>query len=176
MSFYCFLYLYAFLKPIYVTIYLDLQLNGLLIKFELRVSLILTFDLRASFLWMLTSLLNYKSCFQKTRICARAWIEGKGWVGRGETRDEARNMLIKALKVIFCLLISVWLRNRLITTGLEPVLSSTEKSCLSYYIQFSDMLKQNRLPYVFCLFHGATEFAMLVFKNRLRRMLHKSKE
>jgi len=35
---------------------------------------------------------------KKTRICARAWIEGKGWVGRGETRDEARNMLIKALK------------------------------------------------------------------------------
>jgi len=35
---------------------------------------------------------------KKTRICARAWIEGKGWVGRGESRDEARNMLIKALK------------------------------------------------------------------------------
>ena len=73
-----------------------------LLSSELRVSLIPSFDFRASLLWMLTSLLIYKSCFQKTRICARAWIEGKGWVGRGETRDEARNMLIKALKVIFC--------------------------------------------------------------------------
>ena len=141
-----------------------------LLSSVLRVSLIISFDLRASFLWMLTSLLIYKSCFQKTRICARAWIEGKGWVGRGETRDEARNMLIKALKVIFCLLIPVWLRNRLITAVLEPVLSPTEKSCLSYYRQFSLWL-----TYVFCLSHGAEKFAMLVFKNRLRRMLHKSK-
>ena len=45
-----------------------------------------------------------------------------------------------------------------------------------YYVQLSDMPKQNRLPYVFCLSLGAADFAMLVFKNRLRRMLHKSKE
>jgi len=35
---------------------------------------------------------------KKTRIAARAWIEGKGWVGKGDTRDDARNQLIKALK------------------------------------------------------------------------------
>ena len=34
--------------------------------------------------------------------------------------------------------IPVWLRNRLISTGLEPVLSHIEKSCIaSYYRQFS---------------------------------------
>ena len=32
----------------------------------------------------------------------------------------------------------VWLRNRLISAGLEPVTSNTEKSCIaSYYRQFS---------------------------------------
>jgi len=35
---------------------------------------------------------------QKTRIVARAWIEGKAWAGKGETRDEARSQLIKFLK------------------------------------------------------------------------------
>ena len=34
-----------------------------------------------------------------TRTVARAWIEGKAWAGKGENRDEARNMLIKYLKV-----------------------------------------------------------------------------
>ena len=34
----------------------------------------------------------------------------------------------------------VWLQNRLISTGLEPVLSHTEKSCIaSYYKQFFDV-------------------------------------
>lgn len=33
-----------------------------------------------------------------TRIVARAWIEGKGWAGKGNTRDEARTNLIKYLK------------------------------------------------------------------------------
>ena len=36
---------------------------------------------------------------QVTRTVARAWIEGKAWAGKGENRDEARNMLIKYLKV-----------------------------------------------------------------------------
>ncbi len=36
---------------------------------------------------------------QVSRIAAKAWIEGKGWVGKGNTRDEARNNLIKSLKV-----------------------------------------------------------------------------
>ena len=32
----------------------------------------------------------------------------------------------------------LWIRNRIISAGLEPVLSHTEKSCLpSYYRQFS---------------------------------------
>ena len=36
----------------------------------------------------------------------------------------------------------VWLRNRLISAGLEPVLSHTEKSfIISYYIQFSTNIK-----------------------------------
>lgn len=33
-----------------------------------------------------------------SRIVARAWIEGKGWAGKGNTRDEARTNLIKYLK------------------------------------------------------------------------------
>jgi len=33
-----------------------------------------------------------------SRIVARAWIEGKAWAGKGETRDEARTKLIKFLK------------------------------------------------------------------------------
>ena len=33
-----------------------------------------------------------------TRIVARSWIEGKGWAGKGATRDEARSKLIKYLK------------------------------------------------------------------------------
>ena len=33
-----------------------------------------------------------------TRTVARAWIEGKAWAGKGENREEARNMLIKYLK------------------------------------------------------------------------------
>jgi hypothetical protein len=37
--------------------------------------------------------------YQVSRIAAKAWIEGKGWVGKGNTRDEARNNLIKSLKV-----------------------------------------------------------------------------
>ena len=38
----------------------------------------------------------------------------------------------------------VWLRNRLISGGLEPVLSNTEKLCIaSYYIQFSMNIKMN---------------------------------
>jgi len=35
---------------------------------------------------------------QVTRIVARSWIEGKGWAGKGATRDEARSKLIKYLK------------------------------------------------------------------------------
>jgi len=35
---------------------------------------------------------------QKTRTVARAWIEGKAWAGKGESRDEARTQLIKFLK------------------------------------------------------------------------------
>ena len=36
----------------------------------------------------------------------------------------------------------VWLQNQLISTGLEPVLSHTEKSCIVlYYIQFSMNIK-----------------------------------
>jgi len=35
---------------------------------------------------------------KKTRTVARAWIEGKAWAGKGESRDEARTMLIKFLK------------------------------------------------------------------------------
>ena len=36
----------------------------------------------------------------------------------------------------------VWLRNRLLSTGLEPVLSQTEKSCIaSNYRQFSTNIK-----------------------------------
>ena len=30
---------------------------------------------------------------------ARAWIEGKAWTGKADNRDEARNKLIKSLKV-----------------------------------------------------------------------------
>ena len=36
---------------------------------------------------------------QATRIVARAWIQGKAWAGKGESRDEARGKLIKYLKV-----------------------------------------------------------------------------
>lgn len=35
---------------------------------------------------------------KKTRIVARAWIKGKAWAGKGETRDEARTNLLKYLK------------------------------------------------------------------------------
>ena len=38
--------------------------------------------------------------------------------------------------------IPVWLQNRLISAGLEPVLSNTEKSCIaSYYRQFFTNIK-----------------------------------
>jgi len=33
-----------------------------------------------------------------TRIVARAWIEGKAWAGKGDTKEEARSKLIKYLK------------------------------------------------------------------------------
>ena len=37
---------------------------------------------------------------------------------------------------------SVWLRNCLVSAGLEPVLSDTEKSCkASYYIKYSTNIK-----------------------------------
>ena len=37
---------------------------------------------------------------------------------------------------------TVWLRNRLKSAGLEPILSHTEKSCIvSYYKQFSTNIK-----------------------------------
>ena len=59
----------------------------------------------------------------------------KGWIyiWHGQT------FLRKYLKYCF---IPVWLRNRLISAGLEPVLSHTEKLCIvSYYIQFSSNIK-----------------------------------
>jgi hypothetical protein len=40
------------------------------------------------------------SVLKVSRIVARAWIEGKGWAGKGATRDEARSNLIKYLKVM----------------------------------------------------------------------------
>ena len=39
-------------------------------------------------------------------------------------------------------IVPVWLRNRLISAGLEPVLSHIEKSCIkSFYRQFSTIIK-----------------------------------
>ena len=43
---------------------------------------------------------------------------------------------------LFTILFPVWLRNRLLSAGLEPVLSQTEKACIaSNYRQFSTNIK-----------------------------------
>ena len=45
-------------------------------------------------------------------------------------------------KVVIILYFPVWLRNRLLSAGLEPILSQTEKSCIaSNYRQFSTNIK-----------------------------------
>ncbi len=67
--------------------------------------------------------------------------------------------------------IPVWLRNRLISTGLEPVLSHTKKSCIaSNYRQFSTNIK---IPVLFSpgfryLWYNKTGFNLIIFHFNFR--------
>ena len=73
---------------------------------------------------------------------------------------------------------SVWLQNRSISTGLEPVLSHTEKSCIaSYYWQFSTNIKIKIIRYQFInlvlwyLLSIKTGFNLIFFHLNIRGKL-----
>ena len=84
MSFYCIIYLHNFAKNI-CTICLDLQINVLSFKFwHSRVyksycSFVLPSDLRASLLWMLSTLLM--SCFVRWSIWRKKYFKNHLWGG-----------------------------------------------------------------------------------------------
>ena len=68
----------------------------------------------------------------------------------------------------------VRLRNRLISTGLEPVLSHTEKSCIaSYYTQFSTNIKIKIIR--FKPFLLARLFGLSGLTNCLKRLIREKK-